>query len=60
MEAKILAGVLALYSVNALMKFGFFFVLSYATRRKALDRAYMAKRVRRRRPMRSSWFFLLF
>jgi hypothetical protein len=43
MEPKILAGVLALYSVNALMKFGFFFVLSYATRRKALDRAYDGK-----------------
>ena len=41
--AKILAILLASYSVHALAKFGFFFVLSYRRRRAALDRAYAGK-----------------
>jgi hypothetical protein len=41
--AKILAILLAIYSVHALAKFGFFFVLSYRRRREALDRAYAGK-----------------
>jgi hypothetical protein len=32
-----------LYSLYALMKFAFFFVLRYPTRRKALDRAYAGR-----------------
>jgi hypothetical protein len=43
MVAKVLAILLAVYSVHALAKFGFFFVLSYRSRRKALDRAYAGK-----------------
>jgi hypothetical protein len=43
MEARILAILLALYSVHTLAKFGFFFVLSYGSRREALDRTYNGK-----------------
>jgi len=43
MEAKVLAILVAAYSVYALAKFGFFFVLSYSSRRKALDQAYGGK-----------------
>ena len=43
MVAKVLAILLAIYSVHALAKFGFFFVLNYRSRRKALDRAYAGK-----------------
>ncbi len=43
MTATVLAILLAIYSVHALAKFAFFFVLSYRSRRKALDRAYAGK-----------------
>jgi hypothetical protein len=43
MVAKVLAILIAAYSLHALAKFGFFFVLSYSSRRKALDRAYAGK-----------------
>lgn len=43
MVAKILAILLAVYSVHALAKFAFLFLLSYRSRRKALDRAYAGK-----------------
>jgi hypothetical protein len=43
MVEKVLAILVAIYSVHALAKFGFFFVLSYRSRRKALDRAYAGK-----------------
>jgi hypothetical protein len=43
MVAKVLAILLAVYSVHGLAKFGFFFVFSYRSRRKALDRAYAGK-----------------
>ena len=43
MAANVLAILVAIYSVHALAKFGFFFVLSYRSRRKALDRAYAGK-----------------
>jgi hypothetical protein len=43
MAARILAILLATYSVHALAKLGFFFLLSYRSRRNALDRAYAGK-----------------
>ena len=43
MVAKVRAILVAIYSVHALGKFAFFFVLSYRSRRKALDRAYAGK-----------------
>lgn len=43
MEAKILTGLLILFSLYALLKFGFFFLLDYGRRRSALDRAYRGK-----------------
>jgi len=43
MVGKVLAILLAVYSIQALAKFSFFFVLSYRSRRKALDRAYGGK-----------------
>lgn len=43
MVGKVLAVLVAIYSIHALAKFGFFFVLSYRSRRKALDRAYAGK-----------------
>jgi hypothetical protein len=43
MVANVLAILLAIYSIHALAKFGFFFVFSYRSRRKALDRAYAGK-----------------
>jgi len=38
MAAKVLAILMAIYSVDALAKFGLFFVLSHRGRRKALNR----------------------
>ncbi|QPC95841.1 hypothetical protein [Mesorhizobium sp. INR15] len=43
MEAKILTIILALYSIYALLKFGFFFLLPYDRRRSALEQAYTGK-----------------
>jgi hypothetical protein len=43
MVANVLAILVAIYSIHALAKFGFFFVFSYRSRRKALDRAYAGK-----------------
>jgi len=43
MVATVLAILVTVYAVHALAKFGFFFVLSYRSRRKALDRAYAGK-----------------
>jgi hypothetical protein len=43
MEAKILSVLLALYAIHALMKFAFFFLLSYSRRRRALEEAYKGK-----------------
>ena len=43
MEAKSLYLLLGLYALHALLKFGFFFVLSYDYRRKALDKAYAGR-----------------
>jgi hypothetical protein len=43
MVATVLTILVTIYAVHALMKFGFFFVLSYRNRRKALDRAYAGK-----------------
>ena len=43
MVATVLAILLVIYSVYALAKFCFFFMLSYPRRRKALDRAYAGK-----------------
>jgi hypothetical protein len=41
--AKVLAILLAAYSVHALAKFALFFLLSYPRRRKALQRAYAGR-----------------
>ncbi|WP_179301046.1 MULTISPECIES: hypothetical protein [unclassified Mesorhizobium] len=38
MAAKVLAILVAIYAVDALVTFGFLFVLSHRGRRKALDR----------------------
>ncbi|WP_281405664.1 hypothetical protein [Mesorhizobium sp. B2-4-19] len=38
MAAKVLAILVAIYTVGALAKFGFFFVLTHRRRRDALDR----------------------
>jgi hypothetical protein len=43
MVATILTILVTIYAVHALVKFGFFFFLSYRSRRKALDRAYAGK-----------------
>ena len=43
MVATVLTILVTIYAVHALAKFGFFFVLSYRSRRKALDRAYAGK-----------------
>jgi hypothetical protein len=43
MVATVLTILVTIYTVYALVKFGFFFVLSYRDRRKALDRAYAGK-----------------
>jgi hypothetical protein len=43
METKILPVLLGLYAIHALMKFAFFFVLSYSRRRAALELAYKGK-----------------
>ncbi len=40
MIAQALTVLLVLFSAHALLKFAFFFVLPYRTRRRALDRAY--------------------
>ncbi|AYG64939.1 MULTISPECIES: hypothetical protein [unclassified Rhizobium] len=43
MVATVLTILVTIYAVHALAKFGFFFVLSYRSRRKALDRVYAGK-----------------
>jgi len=43
MVSIVLTILLTIYAVNALAKFGFLFTLSYRSRRKALDRAYVGK-----------------
>lgn len=43
MIAQALTVLLVLFSIHALLKFAFFFVLPYRTRRRALDRAYAGR-----------------
>ncbi|MDQ2877509.1 MAG: hypothetical protein M3R41_00330 [Pseudomonadota bacterium] len=43
MTATVLTILLVLFSAHSLIKFGFFFVLGYTRRRKALDKAYAGR-----------------